>query len=278
MTNANLTIANLTTINEALKNNAEITFKNVGLEILPNDFKYIGFYTYFKFYDVFAERTDTEIEYDLDFISERNLDIFLRLLEKNRCSCCNHVIKRGCFFSDKNNDIIFVGFDCTGNILKYRNEVQGIKKQTLLERRKFERAKQIDAIFNANEGLEEALKVNDRTIANIAQSLKKYATISDKQIAFVFKLAEKRKEFEVTAKKAIEGKFEGEFKVLSCKWYKDAFTELGYKVLLESVEGWKAYGKYANKLDIGITIKAAATFKPAETDEFFAYFKRLRIK
>lgn len=77
-----MTIANLTTINEALKNNAEITFKNVGLEILPNDFKYLGFYTYFKFYDVFEERTDTEIEHDLDFISERNLDIFLRLLEK----------------------------------------------------------------------------------------------------------------------------------------------------------------------------------------------------
>jgi hypothetical protein len=258
-------------------------FKYVGQGIKPENFMYVGYYTSFTVPNG-EDGYDTETEFEVDFekIGVEDPKGWMGNFDPKgkKCSCCNHAIKRGSFFLDKEtSDLIYVGFDCTNNIMKYTFDVEGITKQTMAQRKR--RLKQIEIanILAANEGLEELLSVTDKIIREIASKFYSSGKISEKQIGFIKLLAEKRRQLELVATEVVVGRFKGVFKVLSCKGIVDSYTgSVNYKLLIENIEGkWKAYGNIGSLIGIGEEITATATFKKSEKDPLFGFFSRIKL-
>lgn len=258
-------------------------FKYVGQGIKPENFTYVGYYTSFRVPDaVDGYDTETEFEVDFDKIGVDNPEEWMANFDPygNKCSCCNHSIKRGSFFLDKEtSDLIYVGFDCTNNIMKYRFDVEGVTKQTMVQRKKRLKQIQIANILASNENLEETLTVNDNTIRKIASDFYSSGKISEKQIEFVKVLAERRRQLELVANEVVVGRFKGVFRVISCKGFTDSYNNsVKYKLLIENIEGkWKAYGNIGNPIGIGEEITATATFKKSNNDPLFGYFSRIKV-
>lgn len=262
-------------------------FQSVGQQIKPENWTYAGSYIYFRYPDG-EDGYETESELDVDFelmgITNKHnqIDWVNNFHEQdNNCSCCNHKIKRGMFFVEKGNvlNVIYVGFDCGNNILKYRFDVEGAKKQTLIARKRRLTQIKITEVLDANAGLEDSLAVNDTIVRDIAAKFYNTGILSDKQISFIGSLAERRKQFESIATEFVEGKVKDKFKVLSCKGYIcDYSNSTKYKLLIENVNGhWKAYGNLSSMLEVGSEINASGTFVKSDKDPLFGFFKRLRI-
>ncbi|MCF8339808.1 MAG: hypothetical protein K9I82_02450 [Chitinophagaceae bacterium] len=260
-------------------------FKKVGLNIKPENWAYAGNYIYFRYPDG-EDGYEVESELDADFklmgvTNEVEWTNNFLSQEEHKCSCCNHRIKRGMFFVEKEDvqDVIYVGFDCGKNILQYTFDVNGAKKQTMIQRKKRLTQIKISSVLDSNKDLENLLSVNHPIIRNIATSFYQTGNISEKQIDFIGKLAISRKELEAVATEFVEGKVKDVFKVLSCKKYVDDFTNsVKYKVLIENLKGhWKAYGNISTLVEVGTEITASGTFIKSDNDPLFGYFKRLRI-
>jgi len=258
-------------------------FKYVGQGIKPENFTYVGHYTSFTVPNG-EDGYDTEVEFEVDFdkIGVDNPEGWMGNFDPkgNKCSCCNHAIKRGSFFLDKEtSDLIYVGFDCTNNIMKYTFDVEGITKQTMAQRKRRLKQIEIAKILTSNEGLEETLSVNDNKIREIASKFYSSGKISEKQIEFVKVLAERRRQLELVASEVVVGRFKGTFRVLSCKAIIDSYTgATKYKLLIENIEGkWKAYGNVGRLIGIGEEITASATFKKSDNDPLFGYFSRIKV-
>ena len=258
-------------------------FKYVGQGIKPENFTYVGYYTSFRVPDaVDGYVTETEFEVDFDKIGVDNPKEWMANFNPNgnKCSCCNHSIKRGSFFLDKEtSNLIYVGFDCTNNIMKYTFDVEGVTKQTMIQRKRRLKQIQIANILAANENLEETLSINDNKIREIASKFYSSGKISEKQIEFVKVLAERRRQLELVANEVVVGRFKGVFRVLSCKGIVDSYNHsVKYKLLIENVEGkWKAYGNVGSLIGLGEEITATATFKKSDNDPLFGYFSRIKV-
>lgn len=258
-------------------------FKYVGQGIKPENFTYVGYYTSFKVPNG-EDGYDTEVEFEVDFekIGVEDSEGWMGNFNPkgNKCSCCNHAIKRGSFFLDKEtSDLIYVGFDCTNNIMKYTFDVDGITKQTMAQRKRRLKQIEIAKILTSNEGLEETLSVNDNKIREIASNFFSSGKISEKQIEFVKVLAERRRQLELVANEVVVGRYKSLFRVISCKGYTDPYSgSTKYKLLIENVEGkWKAYGNIGSLIGLGEEITATATFKKSDNDPLFGYFSRIKV-
>jgi hypothetical protein len=260
-------------------------FKKVGLNIKPENFEYAGNYIYFTYPDG-EDSYEVESELDADFelmgVTDQVEWTNNFLSEKeHKCSCCNHRIKRGMFFAEKGDEksVIYVGFDCGKNILQYTFDVNGAKKQTMIQRKKRLTQIKVSSVLESNKDLENLLSVNHSIIRSIATSFYQTGNISEKQIDFIGKLAISRKELEAVATEFVEGKVKDVFKVISCKKYVDDYTNSAkYKVLIENLKGrWKAYGDISTLVEVGTEITASGTFIKSDNDPLFGYFKRLRI-
>jgi hypothetical protein len=184
------------------------------------------------------------------------------------------------FFIEKETSIlIYVGFNCGDNILKYTFNVKGAKNQTMIQRKK--RILQIKIVnaLESNEGLEDLLGVNDRIIRDIATKFYKTGIISEKQIEFIKKLAQKRKELESVSTEITEGRFKDLFKVISCKEYYDEWSKTkSFKMLIQNSKGhWKAFGNVGMMIEPGTELTLTATFSKSDKDPFFGFFKRLNL-
>lgn len=235
-----------------------MNFEYVSKSIQPEDYNYIGSVIVFSFEVEGGRESEAEVELNLeDLIGVAPEDLervgeqlrehgYSAAYGRTQCNCCNHSIKRGCFFqNNKTLEMIFVGFDCANNIMKFRFDIEGAKKQTMAARKQREKIMKINSILEANPGLDSLLEVNDKTIRSIAEKFRQYASLSEKQISFIKSLAERRLKFESSSKEAVEGKFEGELTILSAKWYTaEAYgvSKIGLKVLLQHADGWKSYG------------------------------------
>lgn len=261
---------------------ATTIFGYVSKQIKPEEWTNIGHYYYVNYENAHGEN-DVEYFYEVEFPESVSLDKeeFLDLaLSNGICNCCNHKIKRGCFFHSKKEDkIIFVGFDCARNIMQYRFDVAGAKKQTLAARKRQMVINNIDRTFEENPGLEDALKKWNKIIREIAVKFNTSGKISEKQIAFVMKLAQERDKYEEDSKPALTGKVKDQFKILSIKPQPDDNYS---KILVQHNNGWKAWGNMNNTLaenvKIGDNIQISASFVVSEKDKFFAFFKRPRYK
>jgi hypothetical protein len=163
--------------------------------------------------------------------------------------------------------------------MEYSFDIEGAKKQTAIERKKRAIQLSIDKLYFENEGLEEAMKSNHTIIKKMAENLRLYGNMSEKQVALAIKLASERQAYESVAVATPTGKIEGIFKVLSSKPYCDNYGRDCFKVLLQhSTDSWKCYGNYAVNLEIGVSIDCKMEVTPSNTDQYFGFFKRLKIK
>lgn len=259
-------------------------FQYVGKEIKPENWLYAGNFIYFT-YPNGEDGYETETELDVDFkligVKDQKSWVSNFIDQKYACCCCNHNIKRGMFFAEKGNtsNVIFVGFDCGNNIMKYNYDVEGAKKQTMIARKRKLTQIKVAQTLEANVGLEDMLSVNDKIIRDIADRFYKTGNISEKQISFMSELAVKRRQLESIATEFVEGKVKDKFKVLSCKKYTCPYSNsTKYKLLVENVSGsWKAYGNISKLLEVGSEITASGTFVKSDNDPLFGYFKRLRV-
>ena len=227
--------------------------------IIPSDYANIGYY--FEFLepdglDNYDRVIDTDIDDD-DFLNSFGGDpLYIASVVSDispstrksrvcKCNVCNQDVKRFLYLKNtKTGEVITAGLDCAEQIFKYKGLFSGAKKQTLLEKKKRELFNKINEFFSIHPEMEDLLTVNDRRIREMATNFRKYGSLSDKQIAFIKILAEKRVSLESTAKPAPSGKIKNvEYTVLSCKYNGTSMygNSLSWKVLLQHEDGHKLF-------------------------------------
>lgn len=131
------------------------------------------------------------------------------------------------------------------------------------------------------EGLEMALESNNKIVRDIKEKFVRYNTISEKQVALVFKLAEKQIEIDATSKaidftKATNMALE----VVSIK-EQNSMYGMVTKILLKSSEGFKLYGNLTTSSDdVNVGDKVSLTsndIKVSRDDKSFGFFSRAKI-
>lgn len=282
-----------------------IFFPQVGLGIKPEEWQRCGHYVVFSVSNNEGGK-ETEVDYDFEIPDGATFtqDEFQLAFEKYNnegkvpCACCNHKIKRGAFFYNKlSQELIYVGLDCSQNILKYRFDVNGSKKQTIKDRKERLKLDAIEKAFAENKGLEEVLMDGEynKIIRDIRERLFKWGTISEKQVDLVMKISAQRAEYVQTAKPLPVGKFEGELEVVSSKV--NDITELINKyqrtthtyhvqsvVLKHPQEGWKVwvknFAKDSYKRDFptkqGDKVNVRMSIEVSEKDPYFGFGKRVK--
>lgn len=264
-------------------------FDFIGKGIKAENYQNVGHFYQLKFEteEGFESETEMEINLSKDENPEFEKQWNAYPEESWRCNCCGMKITRGSFFrNDIDASIIYVGFDCASNIMNYRFDVVGAKKQTVAERRRKLILNEVEKTFAENPTLEAALTANNKIIREIAYNLLKWGKISPKQIAFVHKLASERKVFESQSVVVPTGKFDGDFKVLSIKrsMIQQPFGGSYWtnKVLIQSIDfGWKAYGNISDAklkgVEKGGIISGKFEVSASSTDPYFGFFKRFTI-
>lgn len=228
-------------------------FDFVGLNIVPNDWNYVGHRFTFSFDDGYGGK-DAETDFEFEG-SDEDSDTARLLGSTIECNICNHKVKNLMFF--KNNitgQLLACGCDCGSNVLNYRFDVVGAKRQTLRERKLREKQNRILKVFSENPELENYFtNIQNKIVKEIGLKFKESGYISEKQIEFVKKLSEQRIEFESKSEKAPIGKFEGEFTILSASYKRvpkfggsygrDVSSDIAIYFLLQHKSGWKLWYK-----------------------------------
>lgn len=281
-------------------------FPQVGLSIKPEEWVYVGYYFIMSVADGHGGR-DYECESEViipegaEFTESELMGEFHSTERIERCGCCNHRIKRGSFFYNKPTDaVIFVGFDCAKNIMKYRFNVGGVKKQTLAQRKLKIKMDAIQKAFSEYAGLEAALLDGEynKIIRDIRERLFKWGNISPAQVGLVMKIAAQRAEYVQVAKPLPVGKFEGELEVVSTKIVRidepsrysprGVLTHYNQSTLLKHpTDGWKIWvknfgGKAASESEFvakaGDRVIFKANIEGSEKDPYFGFAKRVNWK
>ena len=178
------------------------------------------------------------------------------------------------------NTIHVIGRTCGENVRMFGKISERLNNQTIKAAKIAKGIKDMKNIFDANEGLEIALKSNNKIVISINDNFKKYKTISQKQIELVFKLAEKQKQFDVLKLDIVPINFtklsNTTLEVVSTK-----LTENDYgvvtKVLLKSKEGWKIYGNLPSaisNIENGTNVVFSSNDISIGNDNTFGFFKR----
>lgn len=268
-------------------------FPHVGLGIQPEEWERVGHYFTFTTHGGDGgSDAETEVDMELELppcINQRDFEREFNALEGARCGCCNHKIKRGAFFhNNSRNQLIYVGFDCSQNIMRYRFDVAGAKKQTLKQRKERLKIEAIEAAFAKHEGLEAALLDGEYNglVRDIRDRLLKWGNISDKQVELVMRIAAQRREFVQVAQPVPVGKFEGELEIVSAKVYYDNYAErYNQAVVLQSGEGgWRVWVKNFMRLEgnneaefvkrVGDKVRVRMQIEGNERDAYFGFGKR----
>lgn len=237
-------------------------FNFIGLNIKPEDYTRLANISVFRFHDQDGE-PDSEMDIDIDDsatdeqvkIIENLAQSLMQGSEPRSCNICNHRITRGMVIKDKENRLYLIGFDCGNNVMKFKFDIVNAKKQTLKHRKEQDKLNRINTILLNNPGLDDALTKNNKIINNIATNFFKWGNLTDKQIAFVFKLAGERVDYEQKSQTVKEGKVVDEFEILSVKMSSYEAAKSRYSVgtqytheitiLLQHKDGWKLWGKFS---------------------------------
>ena len=215
-----------------------------------------------------------------------------------RCTACGASYVYGEVWKHKEtNEHIHVGHICAEKYgllrddsefeLAYKRHVQATAVYLQRKRNDEER----ERFLEAHPGLKEVLQVEHRIIQDIASRFVQYRSLSEKQIALVFKLAdevrnpkpsgpEEPEEHKVPAPEGRQA-FEGE--IVSAK-YQDGYygEELKITVKVRTPEGvWLAWGTCPSAFR-GVTggrlkgrkVCITGTLTRSDRDEHFAFFKR----
>lgn len=208
-----------------------------------------------------------------------------------KCTICGARFKYGdVWVHEPTGEHIHVGHICAGKYdmmadrSRWELENGRIRKAAAVEIEKAQKAERRKAFTDQHPGLAEAFEVDHRIIRDISSKLDKYGSISDKQVAFVLKLAAeakgREKEKHVAAPTGRQT-FVG--RVVSLKERETMYglqTKITVKV--ETPAGsWLAWGTCPRAiLDVadhekvvGRMVEITATLKEGR-DEFFALMSR----
>ena len=196
------------------------------------------------------------------------------------CNHCGSRMRHLIIVKDTDLDSIHVvGSDCGENVSMFGNSSSRLKGQTLRSAKIAKGIKDMKRVLDANQGLAEALKTNNKTVISINENFKKFKTLSVKQIELVFKMAEKQKEYDVinADNKPIDFTKISKVKleVVSTKVVQTMYGVV-IKVLLKSPEhGWKLYGNIGKDIEKGAIVEFSSNDITVSTnDKTFGFFKR----
>lgn len=227
---------------------------------------------------------------------------------KMRCGVCGHVLRYGGVLVDLElRDGVMVGFDC---LETYERVTEGLVDARFKARNAAARAfgdKNYAKCCAENEGLDEAFEIakDNHIVSDIYQKLRKYGSISEKQIALVHKIAqgtidyqarmEERERIAAAAPDAPSGKQTVSGTVVSLKSQETYFggvRQVQLKMLVVADEGWKVWSTVpASLTDIPIKdetgyvmgsrsinpgehITFSVTLEPSPDDKKFTFGKR----
>ena len=222
-------------------------------------------------------------------------------LHGNHCNCCGHRLKYTCLIQHiPTKTLVPVGRDCARTIdgLRDLGLVDGISV-ALAQRRACDKKEQAFRSNNhaACAALDWAATGINRTAKDIYEKLRKYGSLSEKQVAFLIGIYNRDIATRATAtgtvpvgKQAIEGT------ILSVKPvgvevrsdYNRFYTTTHYKVLVDLGNGAKIFGKCPPKVyalgdatgaRIGVPEKGqrvtfSATCNQSDKDPLFGFFER----
>lgn len=238
-----------------------------------------------------ATRTPVETceygEIDFEFVYECEEDLSESIVNElqdmvfnfTNCNHCGSRMRHLIIVKDTDtNSIHVVGSDCGENVSMFGNSASRLKGQTLRSAKIAKGIKDMKRVLDANDGLAEALKTNNKTVISINENFKKFKTLSVKQIELVFKMAEKQKEYDVinADNKPIDFTKISKVKleVVSTKVV-DTMYGAVIKVLLRSEDGWKLYGNIGKDIEKGTIVEFSSNdITVSPNDKSFGFFKR----
>lgn len=246
----------------------------IGSNVIPEDFVKIGHRYIMKCQDQNSLGGD---EIDFEFSGSRNEHDEASQIDNHkpyRCSVCNHIIKNIIFFRNKQTKHIYsLGCDCAKSVLNFSFDVKTVKNRTLKQRKDDARKARIMDIYSKHPELEDFFtNINHKIVRDIGHRFMKNGYLSDKQIELVKKLSSERISYEKMSGEAPEGKFTGDFKIISYKFKNYTSAPSRYStdtnnlttlnLLLQHNDGWKLWFKVDTDLhDLGTSISIAEKSK-----------------
>lgn len=207
----------------------------------------------------------------------------------NRCGCCGSTnLKYACQVVHKPTKIGFhVGRDCAENIDSLASNLT-LSAKMLKERS--DSRKRFDKWVHQNPEHAEIVawadKSNHYIAGDIAHKVAKYGSISEKQVALLYRLrdqieqSEARKAAELAkladAPDLAEGRMEVEGEILSIKSQESIYGAT-WKMLVALANGNKLWGSLPSAIgnaERGARIAFTAMITPSDDDKHFGFFKR----
>ena len=185
------------------------------------------------------------------------------------------------------NEMIEVGEICLGNRFSLSaNQFKSLREASAQRRAESKNAEKRAALLEEHPELVTAMESDNSFIKDVMRKFKRYAELSDRQIAAVktalvrdaeweVKKAAEQKQME-SAKDAPSGRIEITGEILSIK-YRDSFYGGGFKITIKTTDGWKLWVSRPSALkevEIGDTVSMTAMVTPSNDDPKFAFGKR----
>lgn len=210
----------------------------------------------------------------------------------SQCGHCGaHIRYAALMVRDDVREFIFVGQDCLDNRFDglTKAEFQRLRKNASLNRERERKADTVARVLADNPGLEQALAVDHYIISDIDWRFRQTGSISEKQIALVFKIAQQEAE---RVQRAAEREAQAQAlrdagvrvptgrgtvvgTVISVKGVESAYGFVT-KMLVQSDEGWKVWGTMPRSLDaeVGNRVTFKASITQSDDDPVFGFFSR----
>jgi hypothetical protein len=232
-------------------------------------------------------------EWDASNINEKDL-------HANKCGCCGHRIKYSAIAKHKpTGNIVAIGKICASKIESLKSYGHLIENASIALSQKIlcnHREKEFRALHpEACEALDWAKSGFSRTGSDLLEKLRRFGSLSDKQISFLISLYQKDTANRQSATStAPTGRASVEGTILSAKevsFGSGSDEKFKYKVVVDIGGGVKVWGsskgEWYNHAILGKTahgdsvapvkgqrVKFTATFEPSEKDPLFGFFKR----
>ena len=210
----------------------------------------------------------------------------------SQCGHCGaHIRYAALLVRDDVREFIFVGQDCLDNRFDglTKAEFQSLRKTASLNRERTRKADAVARVLADNPGLEAALATDHYIVSDIDWRFRQTGSISDKQIALVYKIAQQEAE---RVQRAAEREAQAQAlrdagvrvptgrgtivgTVVSVKGMETAYGFVT-KMLVQSDEGWKVWGTMPRSLDaeVGNRVTFKASITQSDDDPVFGFFSR----
>jgi len=200
-----------------------------------------------------------------------------------RCSCCGQSIRWASIIEHvPTNTFHPIGRQCAEKVSEFHRISAAFNGATLALQQKAEANKR-EAAFRATTpgagvALDWAKTGINRTAKDLADKLRKYGSLSEKQVAFLIGLHERDAAYRQTLTGAlVEGKQALEGAVVSVRVEQDAYNPRAKrttKALVQLANGCKVWGTAPEGTVAGAKVTFSATVELSDKDPAFGFYKR----